>query len=100
MNPTTSSPRTLWDLVSLRALMCLLRLAWIVVNNIYCIPAYFTYMLLFSPFLLLAPEFYWRIEEVFFNWLLSMVACWNYTAGYSVFESGDRLEDIVGKVSY
>jgi hypothetical protein len=24
-----------------------------------------------------------------------MVACWNYTAGYNVFESGDRLEDIV-----
>ena len=30
-----------------------------------------------------------------FNWLLSMVACWNYTAGYNVFESGDRLEDVV-----
>ena len=24
-----------------------------------------------------------------------MVACWNYTAGYNVFESGDRLEDVV-----
>ena len=24
-----------------------------------------------------------------------MVACWNYTAGYNVFESGDKLEDIV-----
>ena len=24
-----------------------------------------------------------------------MVACWNYTAGYNVFESGAKLEDIV-----
>ena len=24
-----------------------------------------------------------------------MVACWNYTAGYNVFETGAKLEDIV-----
>ncbi len=51
--------------------------------------------LLFSPLLLVNPSLYWQIEGYFFNWLLSMVACWNYTAGYNVFESGDRLEDIV-----
>ena len=40
-------------------------------------------------------QLYWSIEETFFGWLLGMVACWNYTAGYKVVESGDCLDQIL-----
>lgn len=74
--------------------MCLLRIAWVVCNNMYCIPVYFLIMTVLSPILLFKPHLYWRLEEIFFDWLLSMVTCWSYTAGYRVVESGDRLERI------
>lgn len=78
-------------------LKCVLRVVWVVLNNIYVIPAYFTWLILFRPILWFKPKLYWQIEDIFFGWLLTMVACWNYTAGYEVFESGDRLEDIAHK---
>lgn len=28
------------------------------------------------------PELYWRIEGLFFHWLLAMVAMWSWSAGY------------------
>jgi len=57
------------------------RLAWVVANNLYCIPAYFCYLALATPLLLVDAKLFWRVEEIFFDWLLSMVACWSYTAG-------------------
>lgn len=63
-------------------------------NNFYVIPAYFVWLILLRPILWLHPKLYWHIEDRFFGWLLGMVACWNYTAGYQVVESGERLEDI------
>ena len=91
--------RVLWGLFSPRTALCLVRFCWVIANNFYCIPAYFAYMLGFSPLLLIKPAWYWQIEETFFDWLLSMVACWSYTAGYSVVESGDRLDGLRGETA-
>ncbi len=75
--------------------MVLLRAAWVVSNNFYCIPAYFMMLALSTPLLVIRAELFWFLEETFFDWLLSMVACWSHTAGYSIVESGDHLEDYV-----
>ena len=73
----------------------LLRAIWTVANNFYVIPAHAIYMGILSPLCYLGgdagKQLYWSIEETFFGWLLVMVACWNYTAGYKVVESGDSL---------
>ena len=52
-----------------------------IANNLYAIPAYFGWIVVFSPILLVSPGTFWHIEDVLFSWLLSSVACWNYTAG-------------------
>ena len=84
--------RSLWWFISPRRVYNILRFLWVLVNNCYVIPAYFVWLLLFSPLLLINSSAFWKIEDVLFGWLLNMVACWNYTAGYHVVESGDRLE--------
>ncbi len=81
-------------MLSSRAFLCLLRTLWVVANNLYCLPAYFCVMGMCTPILLVKPAWYWKMEEIFFDWLLSMVACWSYTAGYKVVESGDDLEAV------
>ena len=86
--------RILWSMLSSRAFLCAARVLWVLANNLYCIPAYFAYMALSAPLLLFSPAAFWRMEEVFFDWLLSMVACWAYTAGYRVVESGDDLDAV------
>lgn len=80
-----------WFLSPLRIFNCL-RFVWVLVNNCYAIPAYFVWLLAFSPLLLVSPGTYWHIEDVLFGWLLNLVACWNWTAGYEVVESGDNLD--------
>lgn len=97
MEPTASEVHpsglywSLWWLVSFRWLYNVIRILWIIANNLYVIPAYFAWMVIFSPIFLVSPSIYWGIEDVLFGWLLNMVACWNHTAGYSVVESGDRV---------
>jgi len=65
----------------LRILKSGLRIVWVILNNLYVIPAYFTWLIVFRPLLWVKPSLYWHIEDILFGWLLSMVACWNYTAG-------------------
>jgi lysophosphatidylglycerol acyltransferase 1 len=59
----------------------LFRVFWVALNNLYVIPAYFVWLILLRPILWINPKLYWQIEDRFFGWLLTMVACWNYTAG-------------------
>lgn len=96
LNPDLEEPSdlywSLWWFISPRRVYNILRFLWVLVNNCYVIPAYFAWLLLFSPLLLINSSAFWKIEDVLFGWLLNMVACWNYTAGYYVVESGDRLE--------
>ena len=58
------------------------RLLAILVHNLYCIPAYLFWMLVLRPILYVAPDAYWEIEGVLFNWLLQIVGYWLYSAGY------------------
>ena len=55
---------------------------------------YLFYMLLLLPLYPAAPSLYCLAEETLFSWLLSMVACWNWTAGYDIAESGESFDEL------
>ncbi len=60
----------------------LFRTTFVIINNIYCIPTYVLWMTLLLPVKSYKPDLYYRIEGLFFHWLLSVVAMWSWTAGY------------------
>ncbi|XP_045614589.1 acyl-CoA:lysophosphatidylglycerol acyltransferase 1 [Procambarus clarkii] len=64
-------------------------------NNLYCIPVYFCWLLVFQPLKWFTPSTYWLLEGALFRWLLSMVALWSYSAGYNVVELGDDVWDLI-----
>ncbi|XP_018572648.1 acyl-CoA:lysophosphatidylglycerol acyltransferase 1 [Anoplophora glabripennis] len=71
----------------------ILRLCFILLNNVYCIPTYVIWMFLLSPLRKVNPDIYWRIEGYFFHWLLAMVSLWSYSAGYDIVEVGDDITE-------
>lgn len=91
---TTNLYWNLWKLIKLHWIKYVLRLVWVFLNNLYCIPVYLFYMLLLLPLFPAAPSLYWLVEETLFSWLLSMVACWNWTAGYDIAESGESFDEL------
>lgn len=74
-----------------------LRLCFILLNNIYCIPTYVVWMVLLSPLRRIHPETFWKIEGQFFHWLLAMVSMWSWSAGYEIVEVGDNIEECLNK---
>lgn len=64
------------------AMKVVLRLMFVILNNIYCIPTYCVWMLMLLPLRKLYPSLYWKMEGLFFKWLLAMVTMWSWTAGY------------------
>ncbi|CAF4831361.1 unnamed protein product [Pieris macdunnoughi] len=58
------------------------RLAFAIVNNLYCIPAYVVWMMALRLARPLYAPLYWRIEGLMYHWLLAMVSLWTWTAGY------------------
>lgn len=64
--------------------MCkiVMRVMFVVLNNMYCIPTYAIWMILLSPLKRCHPKLYWRVEGVLFHWLLAMVSMWSWSAGY------------------
>ncbi|CAH3976596.1 unnamed protein product [Pieris brassicae] len=58
------------------------RLAFAIVNNLYCIPAYVVWMMALRLTRPLYAPLYWRIEGLMYHWLLAMVSLWTWTAGY------------------
>uniref|UniRef100_A0A8D9B0Y4 Acyl-CoA:lysophosphatidylglycerol acyltransferase 1 n=1 Tax=Cacopsylla melanoneura TaxID=428564 RepID=A0A8D9B0Y4_9HEMI len=68
-----------------------LRISLVILNNIYCCPTYFIWMLVFQPLRWLKPRLYWHIEGKFFHWLLAMVSMWSWSAGYAIAEAGDDI---------
>ncbi|XP_013407191.2 acyl-CoA:lysophosphatidylglycerol acyltransferase 1-like [Lingula anatina] len=70
---------------------CIIRALYVLINNLYCIPAYVVWMFCFSPLRFIRPDLYWYIEGVLFKWLLAMVTCWMTTAGYRVVEVGENV---------
>lgn len=60
----------------------LLRTVFIIINNCYCIPTYVMWMVLLLPVKRIQPDIYYRVEGIIFHWLLAMVSCWSWSAGY------------------
>ncbi|XP_046665701.1 acyl-CoA:lysophosphatidylglycerol acyltransferase 1-like isoform X3 [Homalodisca vitripennis] len=69
----------------------ILRILFVLLNNIYCIPTYAVWMVILAPLKRYHPELYWRIEGTFFHWLLAMVSMWSWSAGYDIVEVGDDI---------
>ncbi|KAL0266626.1 UNVERIFIED_CONTAM: hypothetical protein PYX00_009118 [Menopon gallinae] len=70
-----------------------LRILFVIINNVYCIPTYVVWMVVLYPVKVCCPDLYWRIEGLFFHWLLAMVAMWSWSAGYDVVEVGDDIRN-------
>lgn len=70
------------------------RTVWVLLCNIVCIPSYVAWMTLFLPVYLSSPLIYWQLEEVMFSWMLSIVSCWTWSAGYNILESGESLDHV------
>ncbi|XP_012278780.1 acyl-CoA:lysophosphatidylglycerol acyltransferase 1 [Orussus abietinus] len=76
---------------------CLARIGFVIINNAYCIPTYIVWMTLLFPMKFYHPQIYWRIEGLFFHWLLAMVSMWAWSAGYDVVEQGDDIQRIISE---
>ncbi|KAF6204562.1 hypothetical protein GE061_018722 [Apolygus lucorum] len=69
----------------------ILRICFVILNNIYSIPTYCVWMFMFQPIRYYKPNIYWKIEGTFFHWLLAMVSMWSWSAGYDIVEMGDDI---------
>lgn len=69
------------------------RIIIIIMNNIYCIPTYVIWMIILTPLKCINSKAYYKIEGLFFHWLLAIVALWSYTAGYDIVETGDDISE-------
>ncbi|KAF3427713.1 hypothetical protein E2986_04149 [Frieseomelitta varia] len=76
---------------------CIARTSFVILNNVYCIPTYVVWMTLLFPVKVYQPQVYWRIEGLFFHWLLAMVSMWTWSAGYDIIEQGDDIEKIISE---
>ncbi|XP_071561577.1 acyl-CoA:lysophosphatidylglycerol acyltransferase 1 isoform X3 [Temnothorax nylanderi] len=54
-------------------------------------------MMLLFPVKIYQPQVYWRIEGLFFHWLLAMVSMWTWSAGYDIIEQGDDIQKIISE---
>lgn len=74
-----------------------LRLCFILVNNLYCIPTYIIWMYILWPIQIVNPKLYWKIEGHMFHFLLAMVSLWCDSAGYRILEAGDDISECLDK---
>ncbi|ODM98091.1 Acyl-CoA:lysophosphatidylglycerol acyltransferase 1 [Orchesella cincta] len=72
-----------------------LRTLAVLLNNLYCIPTYVAWMFLVHPIYYINPKLYWIVEGEFFQWLLTCVGFWSYSAGYYIVESGDNIKNLM-----
>ncbi|KAK2707616.1 acyl-CoA:lysophosphatidylglycerol acyltransferase 1-like [Artemia franciscana] len=78
----------------LKYLKYCLRMAFIITNNIYCIPTHLAWMTFFWPLKRYYITLWLAIESQLYEWLLTMVSIWCYSAGYNVVEMGDDISII------
>jgi len=76
---------------------CFVRFWLIVINNLYCIPTHCLWILLLWPLQWFSPKMFLTIEGYGFQWLLSMVSTWCWSAGYDVVEMGDEIESLISE---
>lgn len=97
------------------------RSVFIIVNNLYAIPTYVIWMVLLLPLKKYHPDGYYKIEGLFFHWLLAgkkkissinsvsvfnfnfflllfkVVSFWSWSAGYDVVELGDDITQCINE---
>lgn len=97
MTDTSSPTSTLARLLNsaINFVKCIARTLFVLVNNCYCIPTYVVWMALLFPVKVYQPQIYWRIEGLFFHWLLGMVSMWTWSAGYDIIEHGDDIQKAI-----
>jgi len=71
-----------------------IRTIWVLLCNFICIPSYVAWLVVVSPFYLVSPDIFNQLEQVFFSWLLTVVSCWCWSAGYDLAESGANLDHL------
>ncbi|ELT94672.1 hypothetical protein CAPTEDRAFT_127675 [Capitella teleta] len=71
------------------------RAIWVISSNILLVPSYVALMLVFSPMRLnqTTSELYWKANGFIYRHVLSQVALWCCSAGYSVTEVGDDITE-------
>lgn len=69
-----------------------LRIAFVILNNLYCLPTYMIWIGLLLPVRKLNSRLFYKIEGTLVHWLLSIVTMWSWSAGYSIVEQGDNIE--------
>lgn len=50
--------------------------------NHYVVPPHMFWMIVLRPLMYVKPELYWFLEGISLNWLLMLVASWEFNAGY------------------
>ncbi|XP_011871934.1 PREDICTED: acyl-CoA:lysophosphatidylglycerol acyltransferase 1-like [Vollenhovia emeryi] len=78
-------------------LKCVTRSASVILNIVYCTSTYAVWMMLLFPVKIYQPQVYWRIEGLFFHWLLAMASMWTWSAGYDIIEQGDDIQKIISE---
>ncbi|KAG8181380.1 hypothetical protein JTE90_025927 [Oedothorax gibbosus] len=74
---------------------CSLRVCFVTLTNLYCIPTYLLWMWgLLLPFRLLNHPGYWFLEGLMYRWMLSVVATWSWNSGYHIVELGDDVHSL------
>lgn len=54
-------------------------------------------MVMLLPLKRYHPDGYYKIEGLFFHWLLAVVSCWSWSAGYDVVELGDDITQCINQ---
>ncbi|XP_019636739.1 PREDICTED: acyl-CoA:lysophosphatidylglycerol acyltransferase 1-like isoform X1 [Branchiostoma belcheri] len=72
-------------------LMIALRVAFVLVNNLYVVPAHFVWILCLQPVRIARPELFWELEGTMIKWMSAQIGWWGYSAGYKVYECGEDI---------
>lgn len=70
----------------------ILRILFIILNNLYCLPTYLVWMAMLWPLKIINSKMYYKIEGMLYTWLFNMITVWGHSAGYGVLEYGDQPE--------
>ena len=73
-----------------------LRCAWIIINSNFVILVHFIYMILLTPLFYFGgrngKSFYYKIEEIFYEWILCILDFTISSLDFKIIESGDNLK--------
>ncbi|XP_066280812.1 acyl-CoA:lysophosphatidylglycerol acyltransferase 1-like isoform X1 [Branchiostoma lanceolatum] len=68
-----------------------LRMTFVLVNNLYVVPAHFVWLLCLQPVRMARPELFWELEGTMIKWMSAQIGWWGYSAGYKMYECGEDI---------